>query len=122
MPKWQEKRNQIASIYAEELKYDVICQNVPQELSHNFHKFVIRFEDKEQRKRVKEGLKSIGLNASIHYEKPLSKNSLYITEHHRKDKCTNSQIASDTVMSLPIHAWLTEEETGKICNTIMMMT
>lgn len=122
MPKWQEKRNEIAGIYTKELKYDVICQNVPVALEHNFHKFVIRFEDKEQRKRVKDGLKAVGLNASIHYEKPLSENSLYITEHHRKDNCTNSRIASDTVMSLPIHAWLTDEEIDKICNTILMLS
>ncbi len=100
----------------------VICQNVPEAIEHNLHKLVIRVEDKEQRKRVKDGLKSIGLNASIHYEKPLSQNSLYIKEYHRKDNCTNSQIASDTVMSLPIHAWLTDEEIDKICNTILMLS
>ena len=122
MEKWQERRNEIADIYTKELKSDVICQNVPKELSHNFHKYVIRFDDKQQRKRVKEGLKAIGLNASIHYEKPLSKNSLYITENHRKDNCINSQIASDTVMSLPVHAWLTDEETDTICNTILMLS
>ena len=119
MVEWQERRIDIAWMYTSELD-GVICQHVPQELSHNFHKYVIRFEDKQQRKRVKEGLKAIGLNASIHYEKPLSKNSLYITKNHRKDNCINSQIASDTVMSLPVHAWLTDKEINKICNTILI--
>jgi len=122
MPKWQQRRNKIASIYTEELGHSVMCQPIPVDLEHNFHKYVIRFESKQHRKEVKDGLKSIGLNANIHYEKTLSKNSLYIDQHHEKDNCPNSQIACDTVMSLPVHAWLTEEEINKICDVVQILS
>lgn len=120
MEQWQARRNDIAWMYTEELLDSVICQVVSQGQKHNFHKYVIRFESKEERKQVKENLKSIGLNASIHYEKPLSKNSIYNTITYKSDTAVNSQRAADTVMSLPVHPWLTDEEVNTICNTILM--
>ena len=36
----------------------------------------------------------------------------------RKDDCVNSKLASDTVVSLPVHAWLTDEEIDKIVTTV----
>lgn len=120
MEQWQARRNDIAWMYTEELLDGVICQVVSEDQKHNFHKYVIRFESKEERKRAKDALKLIGLNASIHYEKPLSKNSIYNTITYKSDTAVNSQRAADTVMSLPIHPWLTDEEVNKICNTILM--
>jgi len=120
MEKWQAKRNEIASWYEMELSNDVICPIVAPGLEHNFHKYVIRFEDKAQRKRVKDILKSVGLNPSIHYEKTLSANSIYNNVKHISDDCINSLLAADTVMSLPIHPFVTEETVYRISNTILM--
>ena len=120
MEQWQQQRNQIASWYEIELSDEVICPIVRPGLEHNFHKYVVRFESKDQRKRVKEGLKSVGLNASIHYERPLSKNSMYNDIIYKSDDCTNSQLVADTVMSLPIHPFVTEEEVNNICNALLI--
>jgi UDP-2-acetamido-2-deoxy-ribo-hexuluronate aminotransferase len=78
-------------------------------LNHNYHKYVVRFNDKDTRKRVKNAL-----NASVHYETPLSANSMYDSVECRRDACTASNTAADTVLSLPVHAWLTEEEISTI--------
>lgn len=120
MEQWQTMRNQIATWYEEELSNDLTCPIVRPGLEHNFHKYVIRFESKDQRKKVKDALKRYGMNASIHYERPLSKNSLYNNIKYRADGCTNAQIAADTVMSLPIHPFVTEDEVSTICNIILM--
>lgn len=121
MDEWQKRRNELASIYEENLSDDVIVQTVPDNLEHNFHKYVIRFDSKDQRKAVKDALKvACGFNANVHYEKPLSTNLMYESIDHRKDDCKNSQLAANTVMSLPINAWLKDEEVEKICTTILM--
>lgn len=91
----------------------IITQKMSNGLNHNYHKYVVRFEDRGTRKRVKNAL-----NASIHYETPLSANSMYDSLECRRDACTQSKIASDTVLSLPIHAWLTEEEIDYIISTV----
>ena len=82
-------------------------------LNHNYHKYTLRFENKETRKRVKDALK-----ASVHYEKPLSENGMYNTHQYRKDNCVNSKLVADTILSLPIHAWLTDDEIATIINTV----
>ena len=113
MEEWQISRQEIAKIYDKEFE-ELIIQKTHPGLNHNYHKYVVRFDTKETRKRVKDNLK-----ASIHYEIPLSKNSMYSNILHCKDNCYNSKIVSDTILSLPIHAWLTEEEIDHICNIVI---
>lgn len=109
----QSRRQSIASWYNDAFEdLPIMTQPCNDGLNHSYHKYVIRFKDKDTRKRAKNIL-----NASIHYETPLSFNSMYNNIQHRKDDCTQSKIASNTVLSLPIHAWLTEEE----INTIMLL-
>jgi len=36
----------------------------------------------------------------------------------KRDTCTNSKLVSDTILSLPIHAWLTDNEISTIIDTV----
>ena len=110
----QERRQQIAKHYNEAFAdLDVYTQSMSNGLNHNYHKYVVRFKDKDTRKRVK-----TALNASIHYEAPLSANSMYDGLECRRDACTASKTASNTVLSLPIHAYLTDEEVNEIIDKV----
>ena len=82
-------------------------------LNHNYHKYTLRFENKDARKRAKNALR-----ASIHYEKALSANSMYNSIEYRRDNCVNSKLVSETILSLPIHAWLTDDEIKNIIQTL----
>lgn len=110
----QERRQQIARQYNDAFEdLPVVTQHSTNGLNHNYHKYVVRFKNKDTRKRVKNAI-----NASIHYETPLSSNSMYEGLEHRRDNCIQSQIASDTVLSLPIHAWLKKDEISTIIETV----
>ncbi len=110
----QSKRQDIAKRYNEAFaELSVVTQAMSNGLNHNYHKYVVRFKDKDTRKRVKDAL-----NASIHYETPLSANGMYDTLQCRRDACTASVTASNTVLSLPIHAWLTEDEISNIIKLV----
>ena len=112
--KYQARRQEIARQYNTAFAdLPIVTQHSTNGLNHNYHKYVVRFEDKDTRKRVKNAL-----NASIHYETPLKKNSMYNKIPCRFDMCVNSVRASDTVLSLPIHAWLTDEEISTTIWTI----
>ena len=107
-------RQNIANIYNEAFAdLPLKIQENGNGLIHNYHKYVIRTENKDTRKMLKNALK-----ASIHYETPLSKNSMYNTMNMRKDDCVSSKIASDTVLSLPVHAWLEEHEVNYVIDTV----
>ena len=110
----QERRQQIAHKYNTAFAdLPVVTQGMSNGLNHNYHKYVVRFEDKDTRKRVK-----TALNASIHYETPLSANSMYDGVTMRSDACTASKTASNTVLSLPIHAWLTDSEINDVIKVV----
>jgi dTDP-4-amino-4,6-dideoxygalactose transaminase len=110
----QFHRQKIARRYNEAFAgLPIAVQQMSNGLNHNYHKYVVRFLDKDTRKRVKNAL-----NASIHYETPLSANSMYESLNTRRDACTQSKTASDTVLSLPIHAYLKEEEIEEIIKIV----
>ncbi len=110
----QERRQQIAQEYNTAFgDLPIVTQQMSNGLNHNYHKYVVRFNDKETRKRVK-----TALNASIHYETPLSANTMYDSLTSRRDACTASKTASNTVLSLPVHAYLTDNEVNDIINVV----
>lgn len=109
---WQKRRQQIAAIYDDQLS-SVIVQKIADGLNHNYHKYVIRFDSKQTRDFVKRALK-----ASVHYDNPISMQPMYETIDHRSDLCIHSLIASDTVMSLPIHPWMTDDEVLGVATSV----
>jgi dTDP-4-amino-4,6-dideoxygalactose transaminase len=117
---WQDRRQDLARIYDEVFEdVGLIIQKPENGLDHNYHKYTVRFEDKDTRKRVKNALKeTLGFNASVHYEKPISQNSMYERLGHYSVQNVNSKTVSDTILSLPIHAWLTKQEVSSIANTV----
>ena len=110
----QARRQQIAHQYNQAFKHlPVYFQPMSDGLNHNYHKYTLRFENKDARKRAKNALR-----ASIHYEKALSANSMYNSIEYRRDNCVNSKLVSETILSLPIHAWLTDDEIKNIIQTL----
>ena len=113
--KYQARRQQIADQYNHAFKdLDVFVQHSQPWLVHNYHKYTVRFQNKQIRDRIKNEL-----GASVHYDRPLSENSMYSKIDHRKDNCVNSKIVSETILSLPIHAWLTDGEINTVINCIV---
>jgi dTDP-4-amino-4,6-dideoxygalactose transaminase len=110
----QLKRQSIAKRYIQEFEsLPLHVQKMTSGLDHNYHKFVIRFDDSNSRNKAKKLL-----NASVHYDTPLSENSMYNCINFRRDVCSNARAASATVLSLPVHAWLTNEEIDNIVYTV----
>ncbi len=113
------RRQEIAKQYDEVFEdLGLNIQVIHDGLDHNYHKYVLRFADKETRKHVKNELQRNNIQASIHYERPLSENILYHDIEYRKDDCKNTKEITDTILSLPIHAWLTDDEVEKVTNVV----
>ena len=116
MKEWQAKRQEIAKQYDEQLKDYVTIQPTTNGLNHNYHKYVIRLQNKEVRDRVKEKL-----GAKVHYDKPLSENVMYRNINHKKDKTFISKIVCDTILTLPIHPYMRQDEIDEVINTILIL-
>ena len=115
LKEWQSKRQSIAKQYDEQLKEYVTIQPTTNGLNHNYHKYVIRLQNKEIRDRLKKLLK-----AKVHYDKPLSENTMYQNIEHKKDSTFISKIVCDSILTLPIHAYMSPIEVDKVINTILI--
>ena len=113
MKEWQSKRQAIAKQYDEQLQEYVTIQQT--NADHNYHKYVIRLQNKEVRDRLKEKL-----GAKVHYDKPLSENKMYENIKHKKDSTFISKIVCDSILTLPIHAYMSQQEVDKVINTILI--
>jgi len=109
-----EKRQKIAKQYDKALKNFVVVQ--PNTDGHNYHKYVIRLQNKEVRDKLKELL-----GAKVHYENPISENKMYNNIEHRKDITYVSKLVCDTVLTLPLHPYMKQVEIDKIINTILIV-
>ena len=113
MKEWQSKRQAIAKQYDEQLQEYVTIQQT--NADHNYHKYVIRLQNKEVRDRLKKKL-----GAKVHYDKPLSENKMYENIKHKKDSTFISKIVCDSILTLPIHAYMSPQEVDNIINTILI--
>ena len=116
MNEWISKRQEIAKQYDEQLKDYVTIQPTTNGLNHNYHKYVIRLQNKKVRDMVKDKL-----GAKVHYDKPLSESPMYQNINHRKDKQFISKIICDTILTLPIHPYMKQEEIDEVINTILIL-
>ena len=116
MNEWISKRQEIAKQYDEQLKDYVTVQPTTNGLNHNYHKYVIRLQNKKIRDMVKDRL-----GAKVHYDKPLSESPMYQNIKHRKDKQYISKIVCDTILTLPIHPYMKQEEIDEVINTILIL-
>tara|TARA_B100001109_G_scaffold243577_1_gene229523 strand:- start:84 stop:956 length:873 start_codon:yes stop_codon:yes gene_type:complete len=115
MKEWQSKRQDIAKQYDKRLQDYVTIQPTTNGLNHNYHKYVIRLQNKEVRDRLKKLL-----NAKVHYDKPLSENKMYKNIKHKKDSTFISKIVCDSILTLPIHAYMSPQDVNKVINTILI--
>jgi len=119
MQEYDAKRQAIAEKYDEELRNvnDIIIQTPEEGLQHTYHKYVVRFKTKEIRDAIKERIPGSG----IHYPKPISEHPMYQNISHRKDDYRNSKHICDTILTLPMHPYLTDKEIKDVADTIMIM-
>ena len=119
MCEYDEKRIKIAQKYDEELKNvnDIIIQKPEKGLQHTYHKYVVRFKDIETRNAIKERIPGSG----IHYPKPICEHPMYQNITHRKDDYRNTKEICNTILTLPMHPYLTDEEINSVTNTIMIL-
>ena len=115
MNEWISKRQEIAKQYDEQLKDYVTIQPTTNGLNHNYHKYVIRFQNKRIRDKIRDEL-----GAKVHYDKPLSESPMYQNIKHRKDKQYISKIVCDTILTLPIHPYMKQEEIDEVINKILL--
>ena len=115
---WSSMRRSVANKYNFLLKgLNVKLQVGAPGLESNHFRYTVRVKDKQTRDYLATKIEGAG----IHYDKPLSENSMYQNIIHRKDNNVNSKTICDTILSLPIHPFMRDEEIERVANTILIL-
>ncbi|MGM0497772.1 MAG: DegT/DnrJ/EryC1/StrS family aminotransferase [Bacteroidota bacterium] len=117
---YNESRQWAASYYDCELE-DVRQIRLPERneySSHIFHQYTIVLEENVDRNDFKEYLNQKGIPSMVYYPVPIHLQKAFEDLGHSKGDFPVSESLSDSVLSLPMHTELNEEQLEKITETI----
>ena len=110
--------NKVADRYTEKLHGVVKIPEVPRGFYSSWAQYTIRVRDKEERTRLQEALKAEDIPTAIYYPIPMHRQTAFNYLDPKENQCPVSDHLADTVLSLPIHPYLSEADQDHICSII----
>ncbi|WP_313957009.1 DegT/DnrJ/EryC1/StrS family aminotransferase [Bacillus sp. FJAT-22090] len=113
-----EDVNRVYSLYNERLNGIVETPFIPDGFYSSFAQYTIKLKGNEQRDGLQAKLKEYDIPSMVYYVKPMHKQDAftYLDINDQDFEITNK--LCDTVLSLPMHPYLSEEEVDKVCDVI----
>lgn len=117
LDKWNARRKRLAQLYCVYLKnMPLILPAQTDKLRERvWHLFVVRTD---QRDALKDFLKKKGVEAAIHYPKPIFEQAAYAFLKYDARDLSETKKATETILSLPLYPEMTELEVKKVCIAI----
>ena len=113
-----EDVNRVAARYTEKLKGMVKTPEVPKGFYSSWAQYTIQVPDKEVRARLQEALKAKDIPTAIYYPIPMHRQTAFRYLDPSINHCPVADRLADTVLSLPIHPYLSEADQDLICSTL----
>lgn len=110
--------NQVAARYIEQLHDVVKTPVVPQGFYSSWAQFTLQVENKEVRTGLQTALKNLDIPTAIYYPIPMHRQTAFNYLNLEDNLCPVSDRLADTVISLPIHPYLTGTDQDMICNAV----
>ena len=106
--------NHVAKKYNELLDNNkVAIPTIPEEKTSSWAQYTIRLENRDQ---VQAQLKASGIPSMVYYPRTMSQQTAFA--HMHQQQCPTAANLCRTVLSLPMHPYLTDEEIELIATTI----
>jgi dTDP-4-amino-4,6-dideoxygalactose transaminase len=111
--------NKVHKLYNKYLSKIVKVPFIPKKHVSSFAQYTIILKSKKVRDGLKEYLEKHDIPSIIYYNKPMHKQLAFKDLNVDSTKLKTSLFLSDTVLSLPMHPYLTEEEIHLISSKII---
>jgi len=106
-------------------KYDELLAKIPQVTipakrstgTHVYHLYELNCGNLATRDALKEFLYSYEIECGLHYPVPCHKQEVYAADYNTVS-CPVAEGLSDSLLSLPIHPYLTDDEVNYVCERI----
>lgn len=110
--------NQAAQLYTEKLKDIVKTPIIPDGFYSSWAQYTIQLENRETRNKIQQDLKAKDIPSMIYYQKPMHKQGAFGGQAGSNELFPNTIKLCDTVLSLPIHPYITEEDIALVASII----
>lgn len=111
-------RQRVADRYTERLEGAFETPVVPPGLSSCWAQYTIR-APAEKRDTVLAGLKQRGVPTAVYYAKSLHQQTAFLRRPHVAAPCPESEAAAASVLSLPMHPYLTDAEIDHVAQAAL---
>ena len=110
--------NKVAARYTEKLEVVVKTPIVPEGFYSSWAQYTIQLKDKEMRSGLQAALKAADIPTAIYYPIPMHRQTAFNDLNLEDNRCPVADQLADTVLSLPVHPYLSEADQDKICAVI----
>lgn len=110
--------NEAAKKYTAALRDLVKTPVIPEGFYSSWAQYTVQMESKEQRDCVQAGLKAAGIPSMVYYPKPMHMQQAFGPGMDYEPDCSVTEKLCDTVLSLPMHPYLTDEDIETVCSEL----
>ena len=113
-----EDVNRVYRLYTEKLKGIVDTPIIPEGNVSSFAQYTIKLKSKEERDTLQAKLKDKGIPSMVYYVKPMHKQGAFAQSEYDDSDFEVTNKLCDTVLSLPMHPYLSEEDINRVIDII----
>ena len=95
----------------------MVCPHIPQGYGSSWAQYTIRLADRTVRDSLQAALKAQGIPSMVYYPTPMSAQTAFAALDRRS--CPNAALLSETVLSLPVHPYITPDEQQSVVRAIV---
>ena len=110
--------NKVAARYTEKLKGIVKTPVVPEGYYSSWAQYTLQVKNKEQRAGLQAALKALDIPTAVYYPIPMHRQTAFNYLDINSNRCPVADQLADTVISLPIHPYLSEADQDMICEAV----
>lgn len=111
--------NRVYDLYTEKLKNVVEIPFIPEGFISSFAQYTIKLKDRNERNNLQTKLKHLGIPSLIYYTKPMHKQLAFAEFKYEENDFRVTNELCDTVLSLPMHPYLSDEDINKVSDAII---
>ena len=113
---WTEARRRHAAIYNDLLAgVGLALPYAAADVRHVYHLYTVRSQDRDA---LREQLSAAGIPTAIHYPTPIHLLPAYRDARYREGDFPVAEACARSVLSLPVHAYLTREEIDRVAQSV----
>lgn len=112
------RRRTIAARYAELLPGEIVKPAVRPGCDHVFHLYVVRAPSPAARDGLRAALQAQGIGTAIHYPLPIHLQPAYRDAGVVAHDLAVTEATASTILSLPMHPWLSDAQVERICAAV----